>query len=122
VMDTTLDSMATKKTPEPSAEEVAARELVRLAREQGLSLAGPVWSRSSPSPVLETALNEEMTEPLGHEKNRGPPGRESTNVPNGTSDTATTDHGPGLHHTKGLTRDFSSAPWSSAGASCLGEI
>jgi hypothetical protein len=39
-MDTTLNSMATKK-PDPWAEEVAARELVRLAREQGLSLAGP---------------------------------------------------------------------------------
>ena len=30
-----------KKRPEPSAEEQAAAELVRLAREQGLSLTGP---------------------------------------------------------------------------------
>jgi putative transposase len=29
-------------------------------------------------------LNEEMTEPLGHEKNRAEDGRESTNVRNGT--------------------------------------
>ena len=33
--------------------------------------------------VLETALNEEMTEHLGHEKNQAEEGRESTNVRNG---------------------------------------
>jgi hypothetical protein len=31
--------------------------------------------------VLETALNEEMTEHLGHEKNRAESGRESTKRP-----------------------------------------
>ena len=30
-----------EKKPEPSAEEIAARELVRLAKEKGLSLVGP---------------------------------------------------------------------------------
>ena len=39
-MITTLDVMKSKKS-EPSAEEVAARELVRAAREPGLSLTGP---------------------------------------------------------------------------------
>jgi len=34
--------------------------------------------------VLETALGEEMTEHLGHEKNRAEAARESTNVRNGT--------------------------------------
>jgi transposase-like protein len=34
--------------------------------------------------VLETALNEEITEHLGHEKNRAKASRESTNVRNGT--------------------------------------
>jgi transposase-like protein len=34
--------------------------------------------------VLETALNEEMIEHLGHEKNRAQAGRESANVRNGT--------------------------------------
>jgi len=34
--------------------------------------------------VLETALGEEMTEHLGHTKNRAVPGRESTNTRNGT--------------------------------------
>ena len=83
---TTLDAMsAKKKKPEPSAEETAAKELVRLAREQGLSLTGPDGLlKQFTKSVLETALNEEMTEHLGHEKNRVPGGRESTNVRNGT--------------------------------------
>jgi len=38
---TTLDVVSPKKKPEPSAEELAALELVRLAKEQGLSLTGP---------------------------------------------------------------------------------
>jgi putative transposase len=71
-MDTTLNSMATQK-PDSSAEEVAAKELVRRSREKGQSLTG----RDGPlkqftKSVLETALNEEMTEQLGHEKNRAP--------------------------------------------------
>jgi putative transposase len=82
---TTLDAVNAKKKPEPSAEEVAAKELVRMAKEQGLSLTGPdgllkLFTKN----VLETALNEEMTEHLGHEKNRAEDGRESTNVRNGT--------------------------------------
>ena len=39
-MTTTLSDM-TKKKPDPSAEETAAKEPVRLASEQGLSLTGP---------------------------------------------------------------------------------
>src|SRR5215204_1103385 len=82
---TTLTDVTSKKKPDPSAEESAARELVRLAREQGLSLTGPdgllkQFTRS----VLETALNEEMTEHLGHEKHRAAEERDSTNVRNGT--------------------------------------
>ena len=38
---TTLNDMTAKKKSEPSAEEIAARELVRVAKEQGLSLTGP---------------------------------------------------------------------------------
>ena len=34
--------------------------------------------------VLETALNEELTEHLGHPKRRADPGRESTNIRNGS--------------------------------------
>ena len=83
-MMTTLDDVKSKKS-EPSAEETAARELVRLAREQGLSLTGPDGLlKQFTKTVLETALNEEMTEHLGHDKNRAEPERESSNVRNGT--------------------------------------
>jgi len=82
---TTLDVMSAKKKPEPSAEETAAKELVRLAKKQGLSLTGPDGLlKQFTKSVLETALNEEMTEHLGHEKNRADDGRDSTNVRNGT--------------------------------------
>ncbi len=40
-MTTALSDMTAKKKPEPSAGEVAAKELVRLAKEQGLSPTGP---------------------------------------------------------------------------------
>ena len=40
-MNATLEDVTKKKRPEPTAEEVAAQELVRQAREQGLSLTGP---------------------------------------------------------------------------------
>ena len=84
-MMTTLD-VVPKKKPEPSAEETAAKELVRLAREQqGLSLTGPDGLlKQFTKSVLETALNEEMTEHLGHEKHRAPEDRDATNVRNET--------------------------------------
>jgi len=84
-MDTTLNSMAMKKTPEPSAEEAAAKELVRLAREAGLSLTGPDGLlKTFTKSALEAALNAEMTEHLRYQKNQAPQGRDSTNVRNGT--------------------------------------
>jgi putative transposase len=54
------------------------------AKARGLELTGPngllkLFTKN----VLETALNEEMTEHLGHEKNRAERGRESVNVRNG---------------------------------------
>src|SRR5215210_8140304 len=82
---TTLEIVPKKNKPEPSAEEAAAKELVRQAREQGLSLTGPDGLlKQFTKSVLETALNEEMTEHLGHEKHRAPNERDSTNVRNGT--------------------------------------
>ena len=61
--------MTKKIKPEPTAEEAAAEELVRRAREQGLSLTGPDGLlKQLTKTVLETALNEEMTEHLGYEK------------------------------------------------------
>jgi hypothetical protein len=87
------DVTARKKRPAPSAEEQAAAELVRLAREQGLSLTGPDGLlKQLTRTVLETALNEEMTEHLGYEKH-DPAGVGSGNIRNGTrSKTVLTDN------------------------------
>ena len=95
-MTTTLSDMTAKKGPDPTAEEVAARELVRLAQEQGLSLTGPDGLlKQFTKNVLETALNEEMTEHLGHDKNRAPEERDSTNVRNGTRTKTVLTHATG---------------------------
>src|SRR5689334_2143164 len=93
MMTETLDDVTPrKKRPEPSAEAAAAVELVRLAREQGLSLTGPDGLlKQLTKAVLETALNEEMTEHLGYPKN-DPAGAGSGNVRNGNrSKTVLTD-------------------------------
>src|SRR5215472_15623802 len=85
-MTATLDAVANRKKdkPEPTAEQRAAEELVRRAREQGLSLTGPDGLlKQLTKTVLETALNQEMTEHLGHEKH-GPAGNETGNVRNGS--------------------------------------
>ena len=82
---TTREAVTKKKAEPPTAEAAAAAELVRLAKEQGLSLTGPDGLlKQFTKTVLETALNEEMTEHLGHDKNQAPPDRESTNIRNGT--------------------------------------
>ena len=67
-----------------SREQAAAAAMVAEAKARGLELTGPdgllkLFTKN----VLETALNEEMTEHLGHDKNRAEPGRESSNVRNG---------------------------------------
>lgn len=57
----TLDVVSPKKEPEPSAEELAALELVRVAKEQGLSLTGPDGLlKQLTKSVLETALNPHL--------------------------------------------------------------
>jgi putative transposase len=82
-MNATLEDV-TKKKQEPTAEAIAAEEMVRRAREQGLSLTGPDGLlKQLTKTVLETALNQEMTEHLGHEKH-GRPVTGSGNVRNGT--------------------------------------
>ena len=79
-MTATLDDVTKKIKSEPTAEELAAAEMVRRAREQGLSLTGPDGLlKQLTKTVLETALNQEMTEHLGHEKN-GRADREAGNV------------------------------------------
>ncbi|MBD3624009.1 MAG: IS256 family transposase [Rhodobacteraceae bacterium] len=74
-----------KSERERSAEQAAAAAMVAQARERGLSLTGPdgllkLFTKN----VLEAALNEEMTEHLGHAKNRADSNRDSSNVRNGT--------------------------------------
>jgi putative transposase len=73
-----------KPARELSPEQAAAAAMVAEAKARGLALTGPdgllkLFTKN----VLETALNEEMTEHLGHEKNQADPDRESTNVRNG---------------------------------------
>ena len=84
-MTATLDAVTRKKAgPEASAEQQLAQELVARAREQGVSLTGPDGLlKQLTKAVLETALNQEMTEHLGHDKH-GPAGNEAGNVRNGT--------------------------------------
>jgi len=67
-----------------SPEQAAAAAMVAEARRRGLELTGPdglvkLFTKN----VLETALNEELTEHLGHEKNQAEEGRPTTNVRNG---------------------------------------
>jgi transposase-like protein len=84
MMTATLNDVAKKKQAEQSAEQQAAVELVRLAKEQGLSLTGPDGLlKQLTKTVLETALNEEMTEHLGYEKH-DPPGAGGGNIRNGS--------------------------------------
>ena len=93
--------MAKKKAAEQSAEQQAAVELVRLAQEQGLSLTGPDGLlKQLTKTVLETALNEEMTEHLGYEKH-DPAGVGTGNIRNGTrAKTVLTEH----HRPRGARR------------------
>lgn len=74
-----------RKPAQLSPEQAAAAAMVAEAKARGLALTGPdgllkLFTKN----VLETALREEMTEHLGHEKNQAESGRESTNVRNGS--------------------------------------
>jgi putative transposase len=85
-MTATLDGVTNKRKdkPEPTTEQKVAEELVARAREQGLSLTGPDGLlKQLTKTVLETALNQELTEHLDHHKH-GPVVSDSGNVRNGT--------------------------------------
>lgn len=71
-------------TEQPSAGELeTARELVRQAREQGVALTGPEGLlKALTKNVIETALDEEMSEHLGYDKHE-PAGRDGGNSRNG---------------------------------------
>jgi transposase-like protein len=79
---------------EPSEEELAiARELVRSARSRGVAMTGPGGMlKALTKTVIETALDEEMSEHLGYDRH-DPAGRGSGNSRNGTrSKTVLTDN------------------------------
>jgi len=83
-MTATQNDVTNKQQAEQSAEEQAAKELGRAAREQGLSLTGPDGLlKQLTKTVLETALGEEMTEHLGYEKH-DPAGAGAGNIRNGS--------------------------------------
>jgi putative transposase len=84
-MTATLPDVAAKRTQgEESAEEQATIELVTQAKEKGLSRTSPGGLlKQLTKMVLETALNEEMTEHLGYEKH-DPAGAGSGNIRDGT--------------------------------------
>jgi transposase-like protein len=69
---------------QPSEQELeAARELVRQARDRGVALTGPDGLlKALTKTVIETALDEEMSEHLGYDKN-APEGRNRANSRNG---------------------------------------
>ena len=85
MMTIIIGEVTPKKPSKPqSAEMDAATALVRMAKEQGLALTGPDGLlKQLTKTVIETALNEEMTEHLGYQKN-DPAGRQSSNIRNGT--------------------------------------
>jgi Transposase, Mutator family len=92
-MTATLPDVAAKKNKnEESAEQQIAVELVRQARERGLSLTGPGGLlKQLTKTVIEAALQEELTEHLGYEKH-DPAGAGTGNTRNGMrSKTVLTD-------------------------------
>lgn len=78
---------------QPSEQELeAARDLVRAARDRGVSLTGPDGLlKALTKAVIETALDEEMNEHVGYDKH-DPAGRNRVNSRNGKrSKTVLTD-------------------------------
>src|SRR3982751_462731 len=82
---TTLAKSISKTTVNPGDPERAAiREMVKSAKQRGLDITGPDGLlKLLTKTVLETALEEEMTEHLGYDKH-DPAGRDGGNSRNGT--------------------------------------
>ena len=75
-MTATLPDVTPRKKPVSSPELDAAKELVRLAKEQGLALTGPDGLlKALTKTVLETALEVEIEDHLGYAKH-APAGRD----------------------------------------------
>lgn len=83
-MAATLEAVPNTKTAEKKteiSEADAARELVKMAKEQGLFLTGPDGLlKQLTKTVIQTALGEEMTEHLGYEKHDSA-GKQTANFP-----------------------------------------
>jgi putative transposase len=81
-----LEKKAAKKTTSPdAAQRAAVRELVKAARARGEALTGPDGLlKTITATVLESALEEEMTEHLGYDKHHPPAASSPGNVRNGT--------------------------------------
>jgi putative transposase len=81
---TTLAKSISKTTVRPGDPERAAiREMVKSAKQRGLDITGPDGLlKLLTKTVLETALEEEMTEHLGYDKH-DPEGRDGGNSRNG---------------------------------------
>jgi len=76
---------AKKAATAGEVERTAVRDLVKAPRARGEDLTGPDGLlKAITATVLETALQEEMTEHLGHEKHHAPPGGSGGNIRNGT--------------------------------------
>ena len=74
-------SQEPEQRPPSAAELDAARELVQLARERGVALTGPDGLlKALTKTVIETALDEEMSEHLGYDKH-DPAGRNRRQLP-----------------------------------------
>ena len=90
-MAETIPSMSSMKDPKKersarvsAAERAAVQELVRAARGRGEDITGPDGLlKSITATVLESALEEELTDHLGHAKHQAPPGG-AGNIRNGT--------------------------------------
>ena len=94
VTDTTeMMEMIDPVTGEIIDEQQLAEQLLRQARQQGVDLVGPNGLLNGLTKrVLETALEAELTEHLGHEKHQQPAGE---NIRNGTrSKMVLTEVGP----------------------------
>lgn len=73
-MAATVEAVPNTKTAEKEtaiSEADAARKLVRMGKEQGLSLTGPDGLLKQ---LTKTAIDEDMTEHLGYEKHGAPEG------------------------------------------------
>ncbi len=68
-----MPKKATKTTSRSEAEHATVRELVKAARARGEDLTGPDRVlKSITATVLETALDDELTDHLGHGRHQAP--------------------------------------------------